>query len=125
MIRNQAQQYIYDRLKNAGIRKGAINLYLDLLDRFDLTNEYASTTKMLAERHDVTERSIQRYMNELTAHSYIHVRPHYKKLKKDPSKSFIEYNTYVKTPLTIDLEEKAKNYSNRDTAVFFKKGVFD
>ena len=122
-MRTQKDTFIYDQLKAEGVSKPTAKFFIELMAYFKVSDPLVSTSKKLAELYDCTDRSIQRYIKELSeSFNYIHVKPTYN--NKNPKKTFIEKNTYFKTYLTKELEEKAEGFLNRDVNVNFKEGLF-
>ena len=123
MPNTQKEIFIYDQIKAEGVSKQTANFFIELLHHFEVSDPVINTSKQLAKLYDCSDRSIQRYIKELSeTFNYIHVRPHYN--NKNPDKTYIEYNTYSKTYLTTALEEKAEGFLNRDTNVNFQHGLF-
>lgn len=113
------QQYIFNDLKKRGITNNAIKFYLELLELFALaTNELKSTSKKLANRFGMSERSIQRYVKSLEEHHLISKKPIWN--YDNPNKSYIEYNIYTPTFKSEELINKASHYSSRHKNVFFQ-----
>lgn len=119
-MRNREEIYIANQLRHAKVTSGAIDFYLEMLQYFKFSDPVTVTTKQLAINYGRTERSIQRYIRELTIdHPYL-----VKKANKDysnPHKVKILSNTFRLSEVSKKLIQESKNLEKRDSAVFFLK----
>ena len=120
-MRNHTDEQLYINniyLKTKDMNSNTLEFYHELIDLFKTMPTFNSTSKKLALRFGVTERTIQRYVKTLKHHHLLHVRPHWN--NDNPDKKYIEYNTYSPTPVSDELQEKAKNYVMKDKNVYFR-----
>lgn len=115
---SREQIFITNQIQSSSkITKNAIDFYHELIELFEISNPLVSTSKKLAKRFNVHERSIQRYVKQLKEISLIHVRPIYN--NDNPDKPYIEENHYSPTRISDDLQSSARNYVLRDRNVNF------
>ncbi|KFZ27063.1 MAG: hypothetical protein KQ78_00838 [Candidatus Izimaplasma bacterium HR2] len=123
-IFNDKEQFILRMIKAEGVSEGASEFFIEILKHFEFSEFLISSSKKLAIPYGCSERTIQRYIKELSkSFNYIHVKPHYN--NDNPDKPYIEYNTYSKTDTALKLESKAEGFAQRDENVNFKVGLFE
>lgn len=121
-MRTQKEIFIANTLKAEGISKPTVNFYVELLQYFEVSDPLVSTSKKLSAMYDCSDRSIQRYIKELSEQfNYIHVKHRYN--NDNPDKPYIESNTYSKTYLAIELENKAAGYNRKEKRDPFSAGL--
>lgn len=121
-MRTQRQIYIANTLKHDGVSKASIDFLLELITLFKVTDTLQSTSKKLAAAYGKSERSIQRYVRELSHNfDYIHITNHWN--TDNPDKPYIYMNTYKLTSDTQKILDSAEGYSKRDVNVHFRPGV--
>jgi hypothetical protein len=121
-MRNQKEIYISDCLKKRKVSNGAIGFLLELLTYFEISNPITTTTKKLATGYGRGERSIQRYVRELSKdHAYLYVKHNYD--NKNIEKPIIVSNTYTLTSETKDIISQAEGFANRRKNVGFILGA--
>jgi len=115
---SREQIYINNQINaTSRVNKNALDFYHELIELFEISLPLISTSKRLAKKFNVHERSIQRYVKQLKDLNLIHVRPIYN--NDNPDKPYIEENHYTPTHYSNDLQIAAKNYVQRDRNVNF------
>lgn len=101
-MRTAKQEFILNNLISKGVSRQASEFFLTLLELFEASDPLTSSSKKLAAVYGRSERTIRRYMNELTAkYNYIHKKPIWN--NEDPDKPYIEHTIYSRTYHTTDL----------------------
>ena len=120
---NEKEQFILRMTKAEGVSKESSEFFIETLKHFEFSEFLISSSKKLAISYGCSERTIQRYIKELSkTFKYIHVKPKWN--NENPDKPYIEYNTYSKTDTAKQLESKAEGFIQRDKNVHFKVGLF-
>lgn len=115
---NEQDTYIYNMMKAEGVSIQAIEFFLKLLNMFEVMDPIKSSSKKLAKAIGKSERTIQRYIEELSKkYTYIVKEPIYD--NTNPKKPFIKSNIYHKSMITKMLIVNAENYCKRDVNVGF------
>jgi hypothetical protein len=121
-MRNQKDIYISNCLKSEKLSNGAIGFLLELLTYFEISNPITTSTKKLAVGYGRGERSIQRYVRELSKdHAYIYVKHNYD--NTNPEKPIIVSNTYTLTTETKEIILQAEGFARRKRTVGFIPGT--
>jgi len=101
-MRTAKQEYIFNSLLSEGVTRQAAEFFLTLHELFEVSEPLTSSSKKLAAVYGRSERTIRRYMNELTAKfNYIHKKPVWN--NDDPDKPYIEHTIYSRTYHAFDL----------------------
>ena len=120
---SQKEKFIKDMIKAEGVSDTTSKFFIKFLDHFKLSDPIISTSTKLGSVFGCSERTIQRRIKELKEDfKYIHVKPKWN--NDNPDRSYIEYNTYSRTDLTLRLEKRANGFATRDTSVNFGQGLF-
>jgi len=104
-MKTARETYIFNALVTNGVKTNTAEFYIELLKFFIVSNPLTSSSKKLAEAYGRSERTVQRYIKELTEDfNYIHKRPVWN--NDNPEKPYIEETIYSMTYHTTDLLEK-------------------
>lgn len=104
-MRTAKDQLILNYLLRDGVSRQTAEFFVELLKHFEVSDPLISSSKKLAQSYGRSERTIRRYMQELTSKfNYIHKKPVWN--NDDPDKPYIQHTIYSKTYHTEDLLEK-------------------
>jgi hypothetical protein len=119
-MRNQQEIFIANSLKSKRVSAGSIDFFIELLAYFKLSDPVTVTTKQLAINYGRTDRSIQRYVRELSKlFPYLNIKVNWD--NSNPEKPKRVSNTYRLTEETKELISKAEAYGRRERTVHFKR----
>jgi len=105
MLDSEQIVFIRKQMRKDKINVNTIDFFLNLLDKFEVTDEISSTSDKLARNFGRSDRSIQRYVKSLKERNYIFVKPIWN--NNDPDKPYITRNIYRLTPKSRQLIEKS------------------
>ena len=105
-MKTATDTYIYNSLTAQGMKPTTAEFLVEFLNHFKVSNPVNSSSKKLAALYGRSERTIRRYMAEITKEfNYIHKRPIWN--NDNPDKPFIIHTIYTMTYHSTDLLEKA------------------
>lgn len=114
--------YIYNTVIADGMKPNTAEFYIEMLQHFKVSDPVVSSSKKLAEAYGRSERTVQRYIKEITEQfNYIHKRPVWN--NDNPDKAFIVHTIYSMTYHTIDILKKADSYPQQRPSVQLGRGV--
>lgn len=96
MLDSEQIVYIRKQMRKEKININTIDFFLNLVDKFEVTDEISSTSDKLARNFGRSDRSIQRYVKSLKEKDYLFVKPIWN--NNDPDRPYITRNIYRLTP---------------------------
>ena len=108
-MRTARDTYIYNTLITEGMKKATAEFFIELIDLLETSEPLTSSSGKLANRINKSERSVQRYIKELTENfNYIFKKPIWN--NDNPDKPYILHTEYFTTYHSKDLLAKANEY---------------
>lgn len=112
------QIFINNYMKHdKNLTTNALNFYHELIKLFKISTPLISSSKKLAASFGKSERSIQRYVKLLKSSHLLHTKPIWN--TTNPDKKYIEETHYYPTPISEELQERARLYVQGDRDVNF------
>ena len=106
-MKTATDTYIFNTLTAEGMKPTTAEFLVEFLNHFKVSNPVTSSSKKLAILYGRSERTVRRYMAEITKDfNYIHKKPVLDNL--NPDKPFIIHTIYTMTYHSTDLLEKAE-----------------